>query len=271
MAEVCLRRLGWVASFTRHSAARTPGGRILPAPLLCLSRVARQAPSPAEAGVMRGSGGLPTRRVGVCLPQLRSTDSTGWGVLRRVPRVPFSSYRSDLHAIGAFASGFSLIAVFHEGSVVLARCGVVTQAQPVAPEATNYPSSRGFAPTPGDCFIAGQNRMFHRAEVMTRLPSKKTSPCQGWGFRLFGVQARCLPFRGGAGILAVSFALQGTKRLRVAKVGGGGRSSLYEPQNGVPRLRREASIWMTLGHLRYAAINSTAWSCESDSHHCHRS
>jgi hypothetical protein len=215
MAEVCLRRLGWVASFTRHSAARTPGGRILPAPLLCLSRVARQAPSPAEAGVMRGSGGLPTRRVGVCLPQLRSTDSTGWGVLRRVPRVPFSSYRSDLHAIGAFASGFSLIAVFHEGSVVLARCGVVTQAQPVAPVATNYPSSRGFAPTPGDCFIAGQNRMFHSAEVMTRLPNQKTSAFAGRGSS---------PFRGSGTMPALPW--------RCGNTGGFLRSTRHEAGRG---------------------------------------
>lgn len=159
MCGVSLRCLGRVASFTRHSIARTPARRILPAFLLGLSRVPRQMPSPAEQELW---GRLASRR-----PYGRSVSASttkhgqhGAGVLRRVPRVPLDPYRTNLRAMGVVASGFSLIQFFTREQLSSPDAESSPKHNLSHPRQRSTPSSRGFAPTPGDCFTDGQSRMF---------------------------------------------------------------------------------------------------------------
>lgn len=232
MCGVSLRCLGRVASFTRHSIARTPARRILPAFLLGLSRVPRQMPSPAEQELW---GRLASRR-----PYGRSVSASttkhgqhGAGGLATGSPCAVISLPNQPPCDGCCRFGFLAHSVFHEGAVVLARCGVVTQAQPVAPEAAKHPSSRGFAPTPGDCFTDGQSRMF-TAPRYDSVACRREPRLPGRGSRLYGGQARCLPFRGGAGYWGGFSALQATKATRVGERGRVG---------AILALRASLAVW----------------------------
>jgi hypothetical protein len=80
MAEVWLRRLGWIASLTRH-LSRTNTRRADPTRSPALSFQSGTPGTLACRGrSYEGIWRVADPRVGVCLPQMRSTDSTGWGV-----------------------------------------------------------------------------------------------------------------------------------------------------------------------------------------------
>jgi hypothetical protein len=93
--------------------------------------------------------------------------------------------------------------------------------------------------------------LYQDAEVMTRLPSRKPKPCQGFRLSPLRGAATRLPQRGGVGIVG-GFSPSTRQRSGCGMKGGGrGRSSLYEPSRQArSEVAEEGDCHLAhLGHL----------------------